>query len=125
MKRSPLARKTRLKQRTPVKAKRSKPRRGPMRAPGYLAWLRDRKCVVCGWVYMSGVDAAHGPVNGRGSKGPDNEAVPLCSTHHAEQHRLSWPAFEAKYNIDRKKEAAALYAVYLIDAGATSRLAVA
>lgn len=46
-------------------------------------------------------DAAHGPVNGMGSKGPDSEAIALCRTHHREQHRIGWPAFEKKYDIDR------------------------
>ena len=60
------------------------------------------------------IDPAHGPVNGRSSKGPDNEAIPLCSHHHEEQHRVGWPAFEAKYGFSREKEAAAHYAAYLL-----------
>ena len=59
-------------------------------------------------------DPAHGPVNGRGSKGPDNEAIPLCRYHHEEQHRLGWPAFESKYGFSREKEAAAHYAAFLL-----------
>ena len=49
-----------------------------------------------------------------GSKGPDNEAIPMCRKAHQEQTRLSWPNFEIRYGIDRKHEAEAWFAVYLI-----------
>ncbi len=58
-------------------------------------------------------DAAHGPVNGASSKGGDDGAISLCRTHHREQHALTWPAFEAKYGIDRAAIAAEHYARYL------------
>ena len=123
LKRSPLKRSL-----VAVNRKRAKPRRGPMRDPGYLLFLRcDCKCVACAilgcgarralnpcnWASVT-IDPAHGPVNGRSSKGPDNEAIPLCSHHHEEQHRVGWPAFEAKYGFSREKEAAAHYAAYLL-----------
>lgn len=87
------------------------------RDPQYLAWLRERRSLVSGDYSTPAlpVEAAHGPVNGRGSKGSDYEAVPLRRDLHREQHRLGWPAFEAKYGFDRAKEAAALHALYLID----------
>ena len=61
-------------------AKRPGVRRGPLRNRGYLDWLRERRCVACRQVscaaargvvygYSSMIDPAHGPVNGRGSKG--------------------------------------------------------
>ena len=126
-----------------VSRKRAKPRRGPMRDPGYLVWLRERACVACitaparlGFlpaltkhvlehtVLTDGsrafvCDPAHGPVNGRGSKGSDHGAIPLCRHHHDEQHRVGWPAFEARYGFSREKEAATHYAAYLLvrDAG--------
>lgn len=103
------------------------------RDEGYKDFLRDRKCVACertranlarmGFSAANGysvtsqsltIDPAHGPVNGMGSKGPDSAAIPLCRAHHEEQHALGWPAFEAKYGIDREKEAAAHYALWLI-----------
>lgn len=127
MKRTPLKRKTPLSRSTPVRRKRVTPRRVSVaRDPDYLAWLRERKCGVCRFLHFiyrdrkcaSGagpIEAAHGPVNGRGSKGSDHEAIPLCSEHHREQHRIGWPAFEEKYRFSRAKEAAALHALYLID----------
>ena len=125
--RQPIKR-TALKARTSAPPrKRAEPRKVlVLRDRGYLDWLRDEcRCVVCVILKMcyrdrrcaSGsmpIDPAHGPVNGRGSKGPDNEAIPLCRYHHEEQHRLGWPAFESKYGFSREKEAAAHYAAFLL-----------
>jgi hypothetical protein len=112
-----------------VPSRRSKPRRVPVdRNPDYLAFLRyECRCVVCEiirrrtprsarWVriVLPQCDAAHGPVNGMGSKGPDTGAIPLCRAHHAEQHHIGWPAFCAKYELDREKEAKAHHALYLL-----------
>lgn len=116
----PLARSTK-----PIPRKRAKPRRGPMRDPEYLAFLRSEgKCEPCCILKFdripfreSRIEAAHGPVNGRGSKGPDNEAIPMCSMHHREQHQEGWKRFEARlslFGFDRKREAATWYAAYLI-----------
>ena len=105
-------------------AKRAKPRRvSVLRDREYLDWLRERRCVACasmsrdprGWIHpWKGCDPAHGPVNGRGSKGPDNEAIPLCRHHHDEQHRVGWPAVEAKYGFKRRAEAKAHWAAFLL-----------
>ncbi len=97
-----------------------KPRRGPAGIPPdqwrnekYLQFLRDHGvCVVCHWKYAK-CDPAHGPVNGRGSKGPDAGAIPLCRMHHDEQHEPGgWPAFQAKYGFDREKQAAVWWAAF-------------
>lgn len=140
MKRSPLPRSTKqIARNVRPKAKRSKPRRvSVFRCRPYLDWLRDQKCVAC-LVFIRGsarehpgglncerdykgifepCDPAHGPINGASSKGPDNEAIPLCRHHHMEQHQIGWPAFEVKYGIDRAKEAVVRYAAYLITTGA-------
>lgn len=111
--------------------KRETPRRvSVMRDPEYLAFLRERSCVACiierdeatRWERLPKAmpcvsDPAHGPVNGRGSKGPDDGAISLCRSHHSEQHKLGWEAFQKKYGFDRQKEAIALYATYLIATG--------
>jgi hypothetical protein len=108
--------------------RRCKPRRGPLRDPHYLAFLREEgKCIVCmmrlGQTYVPGTlklirpgncDPAHGPVNGRSSKGPDDEAMPLCRLHHDEQTTLGWPAFETKYGFDRAQEARSWYCAFQI-----------
>lgn len=113
IRRTPLKRSTKpIARRRSIPRKRATPRRGPFRDPGYLVFLRNECKSLITAEY--GCDPAHGPVNGRGSKGPDNEAVPLSRTLHDEQTRIGWPAFEAKYGIDRAREAAAHYTLYLI-----------
>lgn len=123
IRRTPLKRSTK-----PIPRRRAKPRRGPLRDPGYLAFLREEgKCIACmmrlGETYVRGTlklirpgncDPAHGPVNGMRSKGPDNEAMPLCRQHHEEQTSLGWPGFEAEYGFDRAREADAWYKAYEI-----------
>ena len=123
IRRTPLPRSTKpIARNARPKAKRAAPRRGPERDPGYLDFLRERGwCVACvaayrslppslvpymDWAACGRVDPAHGPVNGRSSKGPDNEAIPLCRHHHEEQHSLGWQLFEAKYRFSREIEAA-------------------
>lgn len=62
-------------------------------------------------------DPAHGPVNGTGSKGPDNEALPLCRDHHEYQAEIGHERFAQLYGFpfsDWRTEAAAHYALYLI-----------
>lgn len=115
-----IRRRTPLKRSTkPIPRKRAKPRRGPLRDPGYLAFLREEgACAVAlgftgRWTHGP-CEAAHRPVNGMRSKGPDNEAIPLCSEHHREQHQLGWRAFEDKHRINRAGIAAVWYAAYQI-----------
>jgi len=103
--------------RKPIPRKRAKPRRGPLRDPGYLKFLRAAcRCVAeDDDNHSPSIEAAHGPVNGLGSKGPDNEALPLCRFHHLIQHAMGWAAFEAEYfGRSRQFEAAAQYEAYQI-----------
>ena len=84
----------------------------------YLDWLKKRHCAVVGHSglerALQPIDPAHGPSSGMRVKGPDNEAVPMCRTHHLEQHRIGWPAFEAKEGFSREAEARAFWAAWLI-----------
>lgn len=94
-----------------IKAKRSKARRGPLRSRAYRNWLKDRGCVACdSWFLFREdcrlIDPAHTANNGTGSKGPDNSCAPLCRSHHRE-YDAGRKAFELKYAIDMKREAAA------------------
>lgn len=89
--------------RTPIK-KRRRARRGPFRCRKYLDFLKsDGVCIIC---FRPGCDPCHGPVNGLSSKGPDNEAVPMCRKHHDEQTRLGWVNFEIKHQFSRSVIAA-------------------
>ena len=127
-----IRRRTPLKRSTkPIPRKRAKPRRvSVMRDPKYLLFLKhEGKCVACQihcirhgsaeCQYCPGAslgrcDPAHGPVNGRGSKGPDDGAIPLCRGHHEYQTGIGWEKFEAFYQFSREAEAKVWYAAYLI-----------
>lgn len=127
-----------IEPRKPIPQKRAKPRRGPLRDPGYLAFLREEgDCVVCRiltrqWadrmralgtdvtqlsprsLLNRACDPAHGPVNGMRSKGPDNEALPLCRIHHEEQTSSTHALFAAKYGFEWQIEATGWFAAYQI-----------
>lgn len=116
----------------PIPRRRDKPRRGPFRDEKYLAYLREEcACYVCKEVncirhgYAGGCaycalqsvghcDPAHGPPAGRGQKGPDNEAIPLCRGHHEYQTQIGILRFEMNYApFVWKRVAAEYYARYL------------
>ena len=108
--------------RSRINPKRKEPRRGPMRDPAFLAYLRTQPCDACKAIDYPDrlrpcgiVQAAHGPVNGMSSKGPDVEAIALGEGHHREQHEIGWPAFEAKYKFNRAQVAARHYLNYLTE----------
>ena len=94
-----------------------------VRDRGYLDFLKEQKCIILSreeWhpvecLFAESRDPAHGPVNGRGSKGGDARAISLCRFHHQESHPdRAKKAFCEKYGFDWMREAAALYAVYQI-----------
>ena len=80
--------------------KRNSPRPAHKSAPGYLQWLRGRKCAADGHDLCDGrMEAAH--VDHAGDKGvstkvSDKFAIPLCSDHHRRQHTKGWMTFEAE-----------------------------
>ena len=86
------------------------PRPAQKSAPQFLQWLRGRGCVVCfkspGAADDVRIEAAHvdhAGGKGIGTKVADKFAIPLCGGpegHHAEQHRIGWKSFEAKYGLD-------------------------
>jgi len=119
-----------VKPRTPVKRKRTKPRRGPLRDPKYLAWIRTLPCVCCfiflhGWSRreyfgrrnMAGSsEAAHVGPRGIAQKCSDLEAIPLCGFHHRTgpfaHHRLQ-KRFWAYWEINRDEFIAELKARFM------------
>lgn len=111
----------------PLKEVRSKARRGPMRDPKYRRWCSTQQCVIVleftvpeleKYIGLP-IDPAHTQNNGMRSKGPDSSCVPLCRKHHQE-YDAGRVAFEKKYGVDMKREAAEHYARYLRDCGADS-----
>ena len=95
----------------PTKLRRRKhPKSGIERVPkrefpAHRAWVRGFMCLVasqgknptaCG----GKSEAAHVRLHtdgGTGLKPHDRHCVPLCSTHHREQHNIGEDAFEKKY----------------------------
>ncbi len=69
----------------PIKKKRSKPRRGVVKDPKYLDFIRQQKCAACtswGSKQSSTTEAAHVGERGLGQKCSDRETIPLCVLHH-------------------------------------------
>jgi len=106
-----------LQTRTRLKPIRSKPRKGPLRSVAYRRWIRSQKCIVCGDTptftlqILQVIDPCHTENNGMGSKGPDSSCAPLCRGHH-QQYDAGRDTFEARYQVDMQKEAAALWALW-------------
>jgi hypothetical protein len=73
----------------------------------HLRYVASLPCCICGGI---DVDAAHirsSPIyidgkrpTGGGEKPSDCWTVPLCRTHHDEQHSMNEMAFWKKYGID-------------------------
>jgi hypothetical protein len=87
----------------PMSYKRKRPRQ---ENAGHLKFIRALPCVCCG---ARPVDAAHirmaSPIYGKrdtgiGQKADDRWTLPLCRTHHDEQHKGSEAAFWASKGID-------------------------
>ena len=71
----------------------------PVRDPAYLAFIRSLPCAVCPRTPPR-VEAAHVGRRGLGQKCSDREAIPLCSLHHQEQHRIGLKQFAGDYELD-------------------------
>jgi hypothetical protein len=79
-----------------------------IRCVSHLAWVRGHACSVGG---ASGqgcggrIEAAHvrsGTDGGLGVKPSDTYTIPLCSDHHAEQHRIGEASFEKRHGINMR-----------------------
>lgn len=75
--------------------------------PDHLAFVRGLPCLVCPndieteAAHIRFADArAHKRQVGKGEKPSDEWAVPLCSKHHREQHRMNEARFWAEAGID-------------------------
>lgn len=88
---------------------------GMIRSAGHLAFVRGFVCAAsvkdpegCG----GKIEAAHtrtGTDGGTSLKPSDCWALPLCSKHHAEQHRIGERSFETKYGFKMKDVAERLW----------------
>lgn len=81
-----------------------------LRSPAHLAWCRTRRCIAEGQECLGRIEAHHVRENGNGGMGMkpgDDDAVPLCSYHHAELHRIGALTFQSRHGCDLDKQAAA------------------
>jgi hypothetical protein len=84
--------------RTPIKKRRTKPRRGPLRDKNYLAFIRQQECVIGYSAALlrtdcrGRIEAAHVGLRGLSQKSSDHQTIPLCAGHHRihtdSQHNL-------------------------------------
>jgi hypothetical protein len=97
-----------MKRTKPIPKRRSKARRGPLRAPGYLDWLRKNYCLLCqhmGLCQFNETEAAHTGPHGTSQKAADNQALPLCGRCHREARyslHVLGRAFWNNFHLDRE-----------------------
>ncbi|HEX7720435.1 MAG TPA: hypothetical protein VF389_11565 [Woeseiaceae bacterium] len=79
-------------------------------APGFLQWLRGRKCFIASHapkhVCEGKVRACHFDpygCKGMGTKVADRASMPMCDAAHGEQHRIGWQSFQRKYRFNGRK----------------------
>lgn len=83
-----------------------------IRSASHLKWLRGWECAVSNDDCAGKMEAAHvrlGNHAGMGQKPGDDQAIPLCSHHHAEQHATGEKTFQTKYKLDAIGLAAKLW----------------
>lgn len=71
--------------RSPIKRKRSKPRRGRVVDRSYREFIASLPCCVCekwGTKQDARTEAAHVGVRGIGQKCSDRDTLPICGRHH-------------------------------------------
>lgn len=112
-----------------IQTRRRVPRRGPATIPpeewrnaAYRRFLaQNGRCVVCWQSPDPGsgpdpfnllIDPCHTENNGTSSKGRDSSCVPLCRVHHQE-YDSGRVAFEERYEVDMKREAAVWWGKFL------------
>jgi len=90
-----------------------------IRSPSFLKFVRGYNC-ACVETDPTGcggkIEAAHvrrGTDGGIGLKPSDRYAIPLCSEHHAEQHRIGEQSFEAKYRFKMRQVADRIWRKWL------------
>lgn len=100
MKRDPFT----LLKRSPVKKRRTKPRRGPWRSKPYRHWIARHASILSPLAApeITAVDPISDPChtrnNGTSSKGPDFTCVPLTHAEHLE-YDAGRKAFERKHGV--------------------------
>lgn len=79
------------------------PKTVPVRDPHYLAWIRTLPCIRCDRPSGFPTEAHHQPAVGHssvGSKCDDTRAIPLCTVHHAQLHRIGRRSFWGDFDVE-------------------------
>lgn len=83
---------------------RPQPKEKPVKDEAFKAFVRAKKCSVCG---KREVVAHHHPEKGKsvmGGKVSDRRCIPFCLDHHEEYHRIGRETFARKYPWWRPEE---------------------
>lgn len=83
-----------------------------IRSASHLKWIRGHQCSVNNGECSDRVEAAHvrtGTDGGTSMKPSDCWSIPLCSTHHREQHNTGEASFERLHGLKMKETAAELW----------------
>jgi hypothetical protein len=96
--------------RTPIKRKRSKPRRGRDIDKDYMGWLHTELCIVAaaGWHECRGRITVH-HVRRYGEPKKDRRGLPACEGHHLHDfgefciERIGKVKFQRRYGIDLER----------------------
>jgi hypothetical protein len=99
--------------RTPIPARRKDPskRRWASHRDGhYTAWIATLPCLL-GLCWGEPIECAH--VRARSTGGDDRDnCVPLCRSHHREQHSIGSKSFQEYYEVDLEASALAYGILY-------------
>jgi hypothetical protein len=106
MRRTPIARKTRLKSSGRIKPKKRSTKEFARiyGSEARVEWIAMRCCVACGF---RGCENAHTAGDGVGRKGGYEKIIPLCATCHRLQHQIGAGTFAIRYQLDLRALAAA------------------
>jgi len=98
-----------------VRPCRPTPRRGPVRDPAYLRWLRAQPCAACG--HPPPADPHHTGPRGFWQKAADWDAIPLCRACHKAYHAEGPAAFCARWGLALRELRASLRGRYSLAGG--------
>ena len=81
------------------------------RSKKYLAFIRDHRCIVCGYDQTV---AHHEPLGagGKGIKAADTYTVPMCHKCHMDRHNIGF-SYWGERNIDIKMQIIRLLTEYI------------
>lgn len=98
------------------------PKEGLIRDDGFRDYIRGLPCLLadrepceCGkYIYVGSrrmvTEACH--VRTKRLAGDKANIVPLCTSHHQEQHRVGIKTFQVRHSLDLKAEASRLWDAY-------------